>query len=80
MLFGEMTQRYQEFCQFRVIGSSHDERMIPMIEVGKGKDVHILCLWNRWNPETDARASSQKWRQSTAVPMNATGIWENFMK
>ncbi len=39
----EMTQRYQEFCQFRVIGSSHDERMIPMIEVGKGKDV-IFCV------------------------------------
>ena len=39
----ELSQRYQEFCQFRVIGSSHDERMIPMLEVGKGSEV-IFCV------------------------------------
>lgn len=39
----ELSQRYQEFCQFRVIGNSHDERMIPMLEVGKGAEM-IFCV------------------------------------
>ena len=26
----EIAGRYSSFCQFRVIGNSHDERMIPM--------------------------------------------------
>lgn len=39
----EMGQRYGEFVQFRVIGRSHDDRMIPMIEVGKG-DPCIFCV------------------------------------
>lgn len=32
----EMSQRYRQIAQFRIIGKSHDERMIPMIELGKG--------------------------------------------
>ena len=32
----EIAGRYSSFCQFRVIGNSHDERMIPMLEVGTG--------------------------------------------
>ena len=39
----ELGQRYGNFVQFRVIGRSHDERMIPMLEIGKG-DTCIICL------------------------------------
>ena len=28
----EIGQRYGEFAQFRVIGRSHDDRMIPMLK------------------------------------------------
>lgn len=31
----ELGQRYGNFVQFRVIGRSHDDRMIPMLEIGK---------------------------------------------
>ena len=27
----EISQRYSQITQFRVIGKSHDERMIPMV-------------------------------------------------
>ena len=39
----EMGQRYSEFVQFRVIGRSHDDRMIPMLEIGTG-DTCIFCV------------------------------------
>ena len=39
----ELSQRYKTFTQFRVIGKSHDDRMIPMLEIGKG-DRCIFCL------------------------------------
>ena len=39
----ELAGRYSSFVQFRVIGSSHDERMIPMLEIGKGRNV-LFCL------------------------------------
>ena len=39
----EIGQRYGEFAQFRVIGRSHDDRMIPMLEIGQG-DMCIFCL------------------------------------
>ena len=39
----EMGQRYGNFVQFRVIGRSHDDRMIPMLEIGRG-DACIFCL------------------------------------
>lgn len=39
----EMGQRYGEFAQFRVIGKSHDDRMIPMLEIGKGETC-IFCV------------------------------------
>ena len=32
----ETGQRYGKFAQFRVIGRSHDDRMIPMLEIEKG--------------------------------------------
>ena len=38
----ELGQRYGNFAQFRVIGRSHDDRMIPMLEIGKG-DTCIIC-------------------------------------
>ena len=39
----EMAQRYGEIAQFRVIGKSHDDRMIPMLELGTG-DRAVFCL------------------------------------
>ena len=39
----ETARRYSDFCQFRVIGSSHDERMIPMLEIGNG-DEAVFCM------------------------------------
>lgn len=39
----EIGQRYGSFAQFRVIGKSHDDRMIPMLEVGDGQTC-IFCL------------------------------------
>lgn len=39
----EISQRYSQIAQFRVIGKSHDERMIPMVELGKGTNC-IFCL------------------------------------
>lgn len=39
----EMGQRYSDFVQFRVIGQSHDDRMIPMFEIGKGESC-IFCI------------------------------------
>ena len=60
----EIAGRYSSFCQFRVIGNSHDERMIPMLEVGTGSwlllwwrslrsrqelpDVWFWCIWLRF--------------------------------
>ena len=39
----EIAQRYCYFVNFRVIGVSHDERMIPMIEIGKGEKT-LFCV------------------------------------
>lgn len=40
----EMSQRYRQIAQFRIIGKSHDERMIPMIELGKGNSCIFLSF------------------------------------
>lgn len=39
----ETAQRYGEVAQFRVIGKSHDDRMIPMLELGTGEEA-VFCL------------------------------------
>ena len=39
----EAAQRYGGFTQFRVIGNSHDERMIPMLEIGQGEGC-VFCI------------------------------------
>lgn len=39
----ETARRYSELIQFRVIGKSHDDRMIPMVEMGQGEDC-IFCV------------------------------------
>ena len=39
----EAAGRYSSLIQFRIIGKSHDDRMIPMIEMGQG-DLCIFCL------------------------------------
>ena len=46
----EMSQRYRQIAQFRIIGKSHDERMIPMIELGKGNSC-IFCLSGLTGPD-----------------------------
>lgn len=38
----EAARRYGAFCEFRVIGKTHDERMIPMLEAGRG-DTVLFC-------------------------------------
>ena len=35
----EIAGRYTEIAQFQVIGKSHDDRMIPMVQIGKGADI-----------------------------------------
>ena len=39
----EAAQRYGQIAQFRVIGKSHDDRMIPMLEIGKGEEI-LYCV------------------------------------
>lgn len=39
----EISQRYRTLTQFRVIGNSHDERMIPMLEIGRGSEA-VFCI------------------------------------
>ena len=39
----EIAGRYTEIAQFRVIGKSHDDRMIPMVQIGKGAET-IFCI------------------------------------
>lgn len=39
----ETAQRYSAFAQFRVIGKSHDERLIPMVEIGRGQTC-VFCV------------------------------------
>ncbi len=38
----ELSQRYRDFTRFRMIGQSHDERVIPMLEIGRGREV-LIC-------------------------------------
>lgn len=46
----EAAQRYGEIAQFRVIGKSHDDRMIPMLELGTGEDA-VFCLAGLCGPD-----------------------------
>lgn len=39
----ELGQRYGSFADFRVMGESHDQRMIPVLEIGRGDEV-IFCI------------------------------------
>lgn len=39
----ELAGRYSCFCQFRAAGNSHDDRLIPMLEVGTGSQM-IFCV------------------------------------
>ena len=53
-----MASRYSSFCQFRVIGNSHDDRMIPMLEIGTGAQL-IFCVAGIDGTRHFARASSK---------------------
>lgn len=39
----EAARRYSSFTQFRVIGKSHDDRMIPMLEIGQ--EMPVFSVW-----------------------------------
>ena len=39
----EAARRYSSFTQFRVIGKSHDDRMIPMLEIDK--EMPVFSVW-----------------------------------
>lgn len=39
----ELGQRYGKFAKFRVMGESHDQRMIPVLEIGGGEET-IFCI------------------------------------
>ena len=39
----EIAGWYTEIAQFQVIGKSHDDRMIPMVQIGKGAET-IFCI------------------------------------
>lgn len=39
----EIAGRYTEIAQFQVIGQSHDDRMIPMVQIGKGAET-VFCI------------------------------------
>ena len=49
----EAARRYSSFTQFRVIGKSHDDRMIPMLEIGQG-DACIFCDGQAYQDGTGA--------------------------
>ncbi len=76
----ETAQRYGAFCGFRVIGKSHDERMIPMMEMGKGKRT-LFCVGGLYGTDRDmprfltvmageyARAYECGWRLGEVYPV-----------
>ena len=39
----ETAGRYTEIAQFQVIGKSHDDRMIPMVQLGHGVET-VFCI------------------------------------
>ena len=46
----EAARRYSGFTQFRVIGKSHDDRMIPMLEIGtlcwrSDMEMPVFSVW-----------------------------------
>ena len=44
----ETARRYSELIQFRVIGKSHDDRMIPHGGNGAGRRLYFLCFRDLW--------------------------------
>ena len=81
----ELGQRYGNFVQFRVIGRSHDDRMIPMLEIGKG-DTCIICLsgvesGDRNVPAIVWKKESQVVRESKKPEQNLRwDLRNNFMR
>ena len=75
----ELGQRYGNFVQFRVIGRSHDDRMIPMLEIGKG-DTCIICLSGVESGDRNLPEYLLSIAKITADPMKATGLSEKVMK
>lgn len=49
----EIAQRYSSFTTFRIIGNSHDQRMIPMLEIGRGQFC-IFCISGIQGQDTGA--------------------------
>ena len=73
----ELSQRYGTFTDFRVIGKSHDERMIPLLEIGNGEEVCILYIRYTGNGKSDSRIFDKTGRrilQSIRVQMDGRGF------
>ncbi len=75
----ELGQRYGNFVQFRVIGRSHDDRMIPMLRLERA--IPALSVSAEWKAETEiSRNIFYPLQKITADPMKATGPSEKVMK
>ena len=65
----EIAGRYTEIAQFQVIGKSHDDRMIPMVQIGK--DYFLYCGF-KWTGSMYAGISyayAERICQSMGMPM-----------
>lgn len=73
----ELAQRYRGFTEFRVIGESHDQRLIPMLEIGKGDDV-IFCLSGLCGMEREVPAYLVKMAEEYCQAYEYGWILEDF--
>lgn len=68
----EIAGRYTEIAQFQVIGKSHDDRMIPMVQIGKRcGDCFLYCRF-KWTGSMYADISyayAERICQSMGMPM-----------
>ena len=68
----ETARRYSELIQFRVIGKSHDDRMIPMVEMGQGEDC-IFCVSGIYGYDRLMPVLLKKWRFCFIPILNPDG-------
>lgn len=73
----ELAQRYHSFTEFRVIGESHDERKIPMLEIGEGNEV-VFCLAGVYGTEQIAPVLLLKMSEEYCQAYEYDWAAENF--
>ena len=64
--------------QFRVIGKSHDDRMIPMLEIGTGDTMYFLYSWFFRNRLGRCRTGLRKQQWNFAGIMSVDGLVQEF--